>query len=349
MAESGSVGNPHSNRILVVKLSALGDLFHAVPVVHALKRHYGGAVDWVTQPEYAELVRCNRDVERVLCFPRRGGPAAWRKFWLDLRRERYDLVCDFQGLFKSGLVLGLARGKRKISVSSPREGAGWFADEIPASLAGTPHAMDRLTDTLRHLGVAVDPPVYPMQFPPAPALPGNHPRLGIAPRSRWPAKDWPPESFAAVIRALRERCDLDVVIFGGGGDSLTAETIIREAGGERIWNLCGTGSLTQLGAQLREVDVLLCNDSGPMHFAAAVGTPVVALFGPTDPLLTGPVGEEHAVLRPAPGPGGYPPHRSYKQAGNDFIATLAVPEVTEAVWSRLQVLGVLRSPPKPFR
>ncbi|MCC5842695.1 MAG: glycosyltransferase family 9 protein [Verrucomicrobia bacterium] len=335
MADSDS-GGDSASRILVVKLSALGDLFHAVPIVHALKRHYGGVIDWVTQPEYADLAACHTDVNRVLCYPRRGGVGEWRRFLKDLRCEQYDLVCDFQGLFKSGLVLGLSRGRRKISVSAPREFAGWFADEIPVSSAATPHAMDRLADTLRHLGVAFSSPEYPMAFPPAPPLPGKRPRLGIAPRSRWPAKDWPKERFSAVIRALRERCELDVVILGGPGDVDVGDGIARDAGGGGIWNVCGQSPLIQLGTQLAEIDVLLCNDSGPMHFAAAVGTPVVALFGPTDPQLTGPVGEGHTVLRPEAGPGGYPPHRSYKDPGNGFISKLSAEEVTEAVWRCLQ-------------
>ncbi len=335
MADSDSGGSAVF-RILVVKLSALGDLFHAVPVVHALKRHYGGEIDWVTQPEYAELVACHRDVNRVICYPRRGGVREWRVFLKDLRRDRYDMVCDFQGLFKSGLAMGLSRGRRKISVSAPREGSGWFADEIPASTAASPHAMDRLADTLRHLGIEFGQPEYPMVFPPAPSLPGNRPRLGIAPRSRWPAKDWPAERFAAVIRALRDRCELDVVILGGPGDVNVGTEIMRDAGGTGIWNLCGQRPLIQLGAQLQEVDVLLCNDSGPMHFAAAVGTPVVALFGPTDPSLTGPAGEGHTVLRPLPGPEGYPPHRSYKEPDNGFISKLNVGEVTNAVWACLR-------------
>jgi heptosyltransferase-1 len=324
-------------RILVVKLSALGDLFHAVPVIHELKRHFGCEIDWVTQPEYAELAGCHTDVSRVICYPRRGGFRAWREFLQELRRESYDLVCDFQGLLKSGIVLGLAKGRRKISLSRPREGSGLFAHEIPEANAPTPHAMDRLVDTLRHLGFGMEEePVYPLDFPEAPPLPGKRPRVGIAPRSRWPAKDWPAEKFASVIRALHERTDADVVLLGGPGDVETAENIIADSGGgDRIWNLCGKSPLIQLGSQLKEVDVLLCNDSGPMHFAAAVGTPVVALFGPTDPALTGPVGAGHTVLRPGPGPEGYPDHRSYKQPGNGFIARIGVEEVSAAILKHL--------------
>ena len=325
-------------RILVIKLSALGDLFHAVPVVHMLKSHFQCPVDWVTQPEYVALVNCHRDVDRVIAYPRRGGVGAWRGFLGALRARRYDLVLDLQGLFKSGLSMGLAKGTRKISPSSPREFSQFFAHETSGSLAQTPHAMDRLLDSLRHLGISPADAVYPLDFPPADPLPGRRPRLAIAPKSRWPAKDWPMEHFIACAQGVRAQVDADVVVLGGPDDRPAGESLVKGMGG-RAWNLCGETPLIQLGSQLRDVDCLLCNDSGPMHFAAAVGTPLVALFGPTDPAQTGPWGEGHAILRPPPGPGGYPDHRSYKQPGNAFISQIPVARVVDAVVEKLTSEG----------
>lgn len=322
-------------RVLVVKLSALGDLFHAMPVIHGLKARYACPVDWVTQPEYAELAGCHRDVDRVVCFPRRGGPAAWRSFVRELRRERYDLAVDLQGLFKSGLTLGLSRASRKIAPSAPREGAGWFAREVPKAQAASPHALDRLLDTLRHLEIPCDSLVWPLDFPAAVPLPGGRPRLAVAPKSRWPAKDWPLERFAEALQRLRAARDVDVVVIGGPADRTAGEHLLEALNGDRVWNLCGQTPLMHLGAQLREVDCLLCNDSGPMHFAAAVGTPLIALFGPTDPAKTGPWGDGHTVLRPPPGPGGYPDPRVYKDPDNRFIHSLQVDDVVNAVLDRL--------------
>lgn len=326
-------------RILVVKLSALGDLFHAVPVVHALREHFGMPIDWVTQPEYAALAACHRDVDRVISYPRRGG--SWRTFLRELRREQYDIAVDLQGLFKSGVVLGACRAKRKIAFSMPREGSSCFANERPKPAGQGTHALDRLNDTLRHLGIEPGVPEYPLNFPETPLLPGDAPRLGIAPKSRWPAKDWPLESFAEAAKALRrEQPGLGIYIFGGPGDKEAGETLVQEIGAP-VWNLCGQHPLLALGPQLAQMNALLCNDSGPMHFAAAVGTPVVALFGPTDPALTGPVGPQHRVLRPPPGPDGYPSHRSYKEPGNAFIATLPVEEAVEAL--RSLIVGTPRA------
>lgn len=333
MNPAGSAAPPR--RILVVKLSALGDLFHAVPVVHQLREAYGCPIDWVTQPEYAELVRCHRDVAEVIPYPRRGGLRAWADFRRHLRREAYDLALDLQGLAKSGVVLGLARAQRKIAAARSREGAACFAKERPADSGSGPHALDGLQDSLRHLGISPLPPAYPLDFPEGPPLPGTRPRLAIAPRSRWPAKDWPLDKLSAAVRELRRlRPELSVVVLGGPADREAGE-VLTAALGEGCWNLCGQTPLLALGAQLREVDCLLCNDSGPMHFAAAVGTPLVALFGPTDPARTGPVGPGAVVLRPPPGPEGYPDLRSYKGTDCSLIARISVGEVVAAVLRQL--------------
>ena len=326
---------PEVSRILVVKLSALGDLFHAVPVVHRLAEHYGCPVDWVTQPEYCDLVRCHQNVDRVLAYPRRGGLREGLAFRKVLREQTYDLAFDLQGLFKSGICLGMAHAKRKIGVSCPREGSGWFAGETPAARAETPHAMDRLFDGLRHMGIDPGAVVYPLDFPAAPPLPGKRPRLALAPKSRWPAKDWPLEKFAEAARTVRAERDVDIVVLGGREDRAAGELLVA-AVGERAWNLCGQTPLIQLGSLLSEVDCLLCNDSGPMHFAAAVGTPLVALFGPTDPAKTGPWGAGHTVLRPEPGPEGYPDPRAYKLPDNSLISRVSVPEVAAAVLEKLK-------------
>lgn len=327
---------PDVQRILVVKLSALGDLLHAVPVAHRLSAHFGCPVDWVTQPEYVDLVACHRDVERVIAFPRKGGFADMRAFVRELRASSYDLVLDLQGLTKSGLVLGLSRGRRKIGTSHPRELAGWFAHETPAAQASTPHAMDRLFDSLRHLGIDPEPVDYSLDFPPGPEFPSGTLKLAVAPRSRWPGKDWPAERFVELARSLVAQMDLEVYILGGPDDRELGEKMAVDIG-EHAHNVCGRHPIVAMGGILRQMDCLLCNDSGPMHMGAAAGVPLVALFGPTDPAQTGPRGEGHLVLRPPAGPEGYPDHRSYKRVGNDFISRISVQDVEKAVKKQLQV------------
>ncbi len=327
---------PEVSRILVVKLSALGDLLHAVPVVHRLKQQYQCPIDWVTQPEYVELVGCHRDVDRVIAFPRKGGISNMRRFVRELREQSYDLALDLQGLTKSGLVLGLSRSRRKIGTSLPRELSAWFANETPESKAPTPHAMDRLFDSLRHLEIDPEPVVYPLEFPPGPEFASTAKKLAIAPRSRWPGKDWPAEKFVELARSLMGQHELEVYILGGPAERELGERMIREIGGG-AFNLCGEHPMLALGGILRQMDCLVCNDSGPMHMGAAVGTPLVALFGPTDPEKTGPWGPGHRVLRPSAGAEGYPNHRDYKRVGHNFISRLSVQEVENAVKNQLPV------------
>jgi ADP-heptose:LPS heptosyltransferase len=321
---------PEASRILVVKLSALGDLFHAVPVVHLLKQAYKCPVDWVTQPEYVDLVRCHRDVDRVLAFPRRGGWAERKAFARALRKESYDLAVDLQGLTKSGLVLALARAERKVAPSRRRELSWLLANERVPARQDSRHALQGLLDSLRYLEVPTQPIRYPLTFPNVDALPGEGPRLGIAPQSRWAAKDWPEERFVELVKRLRETRPWQVVLLGGPADCQLVERLASEMG-PPVVNLCGARTLPGLGSVLQQLDVVLCNDSGPMHYAAAVGTPLVALFGPTDPALTGPWGEGHEVIRAKPGPEGYPDPRSYKTGDRSWISKITVAQVAAAV------------------
>lgn len=320
---------PEVNRILVVKLSAFGDLLHAVPVANRLAEHFGCPVDWVTQPEYAELVHLHEKVDRVLSFPRRGAVRKFPAFMKDLRQERYDLAVDLQGLAKSGMVLGMARAVRKLSCPGSREGAHWFANEHPPS-TGRPHALETLRDVLRYLEIDPDPVTYPMNWPAVPEPEGAHPRIGFAPRSRWPGKDWPLEKFVELGKRLTLEHGATMHIFGSAGDHEIGAELTRSIGGS-VFDHCGRYPLPELGSALKQMDVMVCNDSGPMHLAAAVGTPLVALFGPTDPARTGPWGEGHQVLRPTVEGETYPDHRAYKQMDASFIAGIPVDEVAAAV------------------
>ena len=318
-----------ASRILVIKLSAFGDLLHAIPIVHRLAEHYRCPIDWVTQPEYVELVGLHKDVDRVIAFPRKGAVKHTPGFIKELRRECYDLVIDLQGLAKSGMVLGLSRADRKLSCAITREGAHLFGKEKPPRSKGM-HAMEALRDSLRYLEIDPDPTVYPMNWPEISGLDGTTPRVGFAPRSMWPGKDWPVENFSELGYRLVKEKGASVHVFGGPGDNAFGQAL-ADAIGPGALNQCGTFSLPQLGSALQQLDVMVANDTGPMHLSAAVGTPLIALFGPTDPAFTGPWGAGHTILRPPPGPEGYPDHRDYKRVGPEFISQISVDDVLDSV------------------
>lgn len=292
-------------RILVVKLSSLGDTLHALPAVAEAAKRLDADVDWAVQPAFAPLVGCFACVSRVIPVPRPSDFRGWLRALRALRRgPAYDLVLDLQGLLKSALVARAARAPRRVGPSFAREGSSLFYTETAGPRDRSRHAVEECFDTLRHLGF--EPPAeaaFPLRAPDvdpdalAPALAGRAgPLVAVAPFSRWETKNWPAASFAEAIRLLAAERDARVFVIGGPGDRAGAEAIVRAAGVPAA-NLCGDLSLVQSAGLLKRCAALLTNDSGPMHVAAALGVPCVVPFGPTSPDRTGPWGRGHAVLR----------------------------------------------------
>ncbi|MCA1808250.1 MAG: glycosyltransferase family 9 protein [Lentisphaerae bacterium] len=281
-------------QVLIVKMSSLGDLFHALPAVHILKTSLAAEIDWVVQQEYVELVHCFQDVRRVLGFPRRR-PARLPEFFQRLRATHYDLIIDLQGLLKSAMVAKAASGDRRIGPSFQREGARWFYGELAGSRNINRHAVEQVCDIITHLGLSPAPAQFPVSFPPVDPG-GAPPRVALSPFSRWPTKNWPMQNFVELGRTLQKRANATLFILGGQPDARACARLAAEIGGATV-NLAGRLTLPELGGWLSAMQLLITNDSGPMHMAAAAGTPVLAFFGPTDPHRTGPYGPGHIVLQ----------------------------------------------------
>ena len=226
-----------------------------------------------------------------------------------MRDTRYDLVIDFQGLLKSAIWVVLARGPRKAGFGRGMEHAehSYLAlnERIPA-VDMNQHAIDRSLLLLKGLGVPsagirYTVPISAEQESQATALLRagevlEEDRLAaINPMARWPTKLWEPQYFASLAERL-EREGIRVVFTGGESDKPAIDEIARFMT-RPLRRLDGKTSLTTLAALYRRAQVVVTTDSGPMHLAAAVGTPVVALFGPTAPWRTGPYGSNHVVLR----------------------------------------------------
>lgn len=282
-------------KILIVKLSAMGDLLHALPAVRCLKRGLNAEISWVVHPAYAELAACFADVSRVLVFPRRGSPAEMTRCIRVLREEQYDLVLDFQGILKSAFVTALARGKRRVGPSFHREGSRLFYGAVAGVRNKNRHAVDELLDFARYFRVPLLEPVFPLNIP-MQLVSESSPRVALLPASRWPSKNWSPQSFAWVGRELQEGMNASVFLFGAEGERRLADQVEAELKG-RVTNLAGRTSLPQLAGLLREMDLVISNDTGPMHLAAAMGANVLALYGPSDPVRTGPFGPHCRVVK----------------------------------------------------
>ena len=286
-------------RILVIKLSSLGDIAHALPAVRALKERTGVPIDWVVQPEYAPLLACCPDVDRTIEFPRRNFARGFFPFLRALRREKYDAVVDLQGLLKSAWVARLARGKIRVGPAWAREGAHrFYAAQPPKSPGPRRHAVDEAMDVVNLVAPgAGEAPEPKLDFPKGASDDSPGPHVAFAPFSRWATKDWPLEKFAELGRRLVTEMGCQIRVLGGTGDMAQGETLARQIG-ERARNLCGKTDLPGLCSLLKDMDLLVTVDSGPMHWADAMGVPLVAVFGATDPARTGPYRQRvHVVAK----------------------------------------------------
>jgi lipopolysaccharide heptosyltransferase I len=283
-------------RILIVKTSSLGDLFHALPAVHLLKTGLNAKIDWVVNSGYVPLVKCFTDVDHVIPFPRSNLLPNIGNFLSNLRKEKYDLVVDMQGLMKSALIARAARSYKRIGPSFHREFAHLFYNHVAAERNKERHAVDENLDILRFLKLPDEPVKFPVTFPKSSII--NHQsKILLSPCSRHAAKNWPVERFAAVGNVLHEKTGAMLYISGVPEDAAACKKLEEMLSPGAAHNLCGKTSLVELGGVLQAMALVITVDSGPMHMAAATGTPTLAIFGPTDPLRVGPYGLQHRVLR----------------------------------------------------
>jgi lipopolysaccharide heptosyltransferase I len=271
-------------RILIIKPSSLGDVIHALPTVNLIRRKFPEAhIAWLINHELSSLLqRCPIINERIE-FHRRAA-ATWLPLLRQLRRQNFDIVVDLQGLLRSGLFAFKTGAPRRIGLSDSREGARLFHNEIvPVPRC---HAVDRYLLAARHLGCDSGPVEFPIG---SEGLAPSRSLIAINATARWKTKLWGDDKFAALIQHLpADR----LVLTGTAADAPHLTRL-----GPNIRNLAGKTDLFELAQLYQQCCVVITNDSGPMHLAAAVGTPVVAIFGPTDPALTGPYGRGHIVLR----------------------------------------------------
>ncbi|MGD0016930.1 MAG: lipopolysaccharide heptosyltransferase II [Verrucomicrobiia bacterium] len=270
-------------RILVIKPSSLGDVVHALPAVSLIRRRFPDAhISWLINDSLVSLLKNCPIINQTIAFPRHDW-AKLPRLARQLRQGRFDLVVDLQGLLRSGLMTWTTRASRRIGLSDAREGARWFYNEVVK--VPRAHAVERYLCAARHLGCGDGP----IEFPLGIASPQREGLIAVNPSARWKTKLWGDDKFAELVRHLpRERVVLT-------GSATEREQVEKIAQGCR--NLAGQTDLFELAELYARCAVVITNDSGPMHIAAAVGTPVVAIFGPTDPALTGPYGKQHVVLR----------------------------------------------------
>ncbi len=304
-------------RILLIKPSSLGDVIHALPVLHGLRRRYPGArIDWLISSSLSSLLEGHPDISNLILFDRRRLGGAWRSlsaareligFLRRLRAPRYDLVVDLQGLFRTGFFAWATRAAVRIGFSEAREGgAHFYTHRLPPHPHNT-HAVDRNWSAARALGFADLPIEFNLALT---DVERNHARRVLAesglspsrrpvvvlPTARWETKVWLPQRFAEVIDDLQQHGDLACVLLGTADEREVCSRIAKLCRRPPI-NLAGKTPLRTLAAILEQAVHVLGHDSGPMHVAVALGRPVTCIVGPTNPARTGPYRRADAVLR----------------------------------------------------
>ncbi len=304
-------------KILILKPSSLGDVIHALPVLRLLRQHFRDAeIFWWIDSTLAPLIDGDPDLTGIVRFERKrwGKPQHWPEMlssihWL--RTQKFDLVIDLQSLLRSAAFAWLARGKFLIGLDDAREGANGFYDlAVPRKDFHT-HAVDWYLSVLTALKIPVhknfiwlperkeiaddvkrkwfsEPSIFNLQ---------SSPLILLQPGARWENKRWPVKHFTTLVRALENNFPAARFVILGGKDDVTLGEKIFAAAPEKVLNLCGKTSLPEMIEVVRRGDLLITNDTGPMHVAAALGKPLIALFGPTAPERTGPYGQLQNVLR----------------------------------------------------
>ncbi len=308
--------------ILVIKMSSLGDVIQALPVIPVLKKQFPTArIHWLVEEAAEPVLRCHPGVDTILVSRRSSWPRQFKKpeNWpvtisqiralVGQLRRPYDIAIDLQGLLKSGIWMGLARARRKVGLRWTKERISKiFLHETLGDVNGQMHAVERYLELAAGLGGChVKEPEFGLQAPKEAkarmieflASRGWDPQTPwavLVPSARWQSKRWSPTAFARVGDGLIESLGFQVALVGVQEEIPYLESIRANMKNPAL-NLGGSTDIPGLMAMLEMAKVVVSTDSGPMHMAAALGTPVVAIFGPTAPWRTGPYGANNIVVR----------------------------------------------------
>lgn len=301
--------------ILVVKLSAIGDVIHALPVSYALKETYPEAkVTWVVEPPAYNILQDNPCIDEIIVFEKKkfkslgGFMANYGKFREKLNYQSYDAVLDLQGLFKSAAIAWCSKAPIKLGTCNMRE----LSDKVSKPVVGKHahgHIVERYLDVARALGCRVDKVVFPLAISAndgkmarsylyAAGCKGDLPYIVLAVGANWPNKRWPVELYSKLSDWIYNQGKLPVIIGGGALDEQLAEDITRMAEIPPV-NMVGKTTLKQLAYVVREAEAVVGGDTGPVHLSAGLGTKTIMLMGPTDANRNGPYGQlENAIEVP---------------------------------------------------
>jgi heptosyltransferase I len=294
-------------RILIIKPSAIGDVVHALPVLPRLRKRWPAAqITWLVTPTCAGLVENHPQIDEVILFDRQRLAAWWRKpsaflelmrFANRLREASFDLVIDLQGLFRSGWISAVTGAPWRAGFATAREFAPIFYTQFVDGSVENDHAVERYLKMATALGCEEGPVEFTFAADDADRayvdrlIPPDVPYAVLLPGANWETKRWPIDKFAQLVKPIREQFGLACVVAGAGGDAALARPILSD------FDVIGKTNLRQTVALLARSSLVIANDTGPMHIAAALGKPLVTPYGPTSPRRTGPFGRMESVVR----------------------------------------------------
>jgi heptosyltransferase I len=322
-------------RFLVVRLGSLGDIVHAFPAVSGLRSSFANSeIVWVTHPKWEFLVRSAALASEVWTVDTRKFTNV-RSILSRIRTHPFDTAIDYQGLWKSAAIPFLSRVRRRIGFSSEtiREPGVpiLYTDRVKVSAAS--HVADQNGELSVHAGAPAAIGSVTIHVPPEDEKivrarligQGIDDYIVLSPGGGWRSKCWPPERYGALAEKILEEFGLRSVINIGPGEEELAENIAAAAADSQP--IPYTGSLGQLMALLKNAKALVAGDTGPLHLADAIGTKLVAIFGPTDPARNGPFRHSGVVLR---WPGAVTTYQRGAQA-DDSLSHISVDQVTNAL------------------
>ena len=294
-------------------MSSLGDVIHTLPFSAALRRLYPKArISWLVHPQFSGFLPDPPTIDKIIYFDKVAFNklailqkiSFLRKFRQELHAEKFDLVIDIQGLFKSAVIAALTGCPNRIGYCEMREGSGFVSKAICGPHSDD-HVIERYLDVARWLGADIKEIVFPL-----PDLTKEEQSVrekladkGLSeqkyvvfvPGARWETKEWPPEHYAALADKVTQ--DGTFVVLAGGPDEKGKSALIEAAAEtDRIIDLTGQTSLRELAVLIKGCKVFISGDTGPLHFAAALKKPLVAMYGPTKADRTGPYGSDKATV-----------------------------------------------------
>ncbi|MEE9211840.1 MAG: glycosyltransferase family 9 protein [Phycisphaeraceae bacterium] len=351
--------NLNRQRFLIVRPTALGDVSRTVPVLVSLRHANPDAhIDWLVNETFADAVRHHPALDGLVGFPRRHFGTMYRNpralaeaiAWAhNLRRRRYDLVVDVQGLFRSGLFTRLTGAPTRIGFANARE-FGWLGYNQRHHINHKRHTVDRMLDLIEaagfepqhdmHLYVGDDDQKWLDEYLAAHNIAGEA-YACLAPTARWRSKCWPVQRYADIAHRLLDThlAGSRIVLLASPNERGQLQPLLNDIRRrnsnhlERV--LVPQTTVGQLMAVLSRTRLLVCNDSAPLHIAVGFDRPIVTIFGPTDPSLVGPYQRRDTVLRP-PGVGDQPYNYRRFRHDQSLIASISVDDVWQKIEQQTQ-------------